>query len=70
MIPLTHREHDILARIVRGLGMKEIAAEFGTSVQTVSKQCRKLLIKFGVQSNIDLVRRILRAETTPPMINA
>ncbi|MCA9664766.1 MAG: helix-turn-helix transcriptional regulator [Myxococcales bacterium] len=53
---LTPREREILATLVRGLSMPEIAAELGISQRTVKYHKSNLLAKLGCESRLDLLR--------------
>lgn len=54
--PLTDREEDVLRRIARGYGNKEIARDLGLSVKTVETYKGRGLEKLGIKSRVDLVR--------------
>lgn len=56
---LTQREGDVLRRVVQGQSLKQIAREFGTTIQTVSKQRLRVYDKLGVSSNVELLHRLL-----------
>jgi FixJ family two-component response regulator len=56
---LTQREADVLLRVIQGQALKQIAREFGTTIQTVSKQRLRVYDKLGVSSNVELLRRLL-----------
>lgn len=56
---LTPREAEVLARVVAGNTLKQIAREFGTTIQTVSKQRIKLYEKLGVTGSVELIHRLL-----------
>jgi FixJ family two-component response regulator len=56
---LTPREREVMDRLLIGKVMKEIATEFQTSVQTISKQRQKLFDKLGVTNEVQLLRLVL-----------
>jgi FixJ family two-component response regulator len=56
---LTQREGDVLRLVVQGHTLKQIAREFGTTIQTVSKQRLRVYEKLGVNSNVELLHRLL-----------
>lgn len=56
---LTTREREALDRLVDGKSLKQIALEFGVSIQTAAKHRAKVLEKLGVANDIELVRLIL-----------
>lgn len=62
---LTAREAEVMDRIVSGLTQKQIAQEFGVSVQTIAKHRTKVLEKLGVRSDVELVR--LTVEMRSPL---
>ena len=51
---LTSRERDIIGAIGAGLSNKEIAAQFGISVQTVKHHLTSIFDKTGVSSRLEL----------------
>jgi FixJ family two-component response regulator len=53
---LTHRERQVLPRVVSGLLNKQIAAEIGTSETTVKVHRGQLMRKMGARSLPELVR--------------
>lgn len=53
---LTHREHQILERIVRGHANKVIALELGISEKTVEVHRKKIMQKMQAKSFADLVK--------------
>jgi two-component system response regulator FixJ len=56
---LTSREREVLALLVEGRSLKQIALEFGVSIQTAAKHRAKVLEKLGVGNDIELVRMML-----------
>lgn len=57
---LSPRERAILDRLVDGLSLVEIAAEFGRSAKTVSVQKHKLMHKLKVATNAELFQYAVR----------
>lgn len=58
--PLTKREEQIIARLLRGETNREIAAAFDISEHTVKAQLGKLYAKTGVKSRLELALRVMR----------
>ncbi len=58
---LTPREHDVLRLLLRGYEMKHIASELGVTFATVAKHRARILDKFGVQNDVELVERLVPA---------
>ena len=58
---LTTREREVWERLIQARTMKEIAAEFRTSVQTIAKHRTRIHEKMDVQTDIDLVRQALHS---------
>jgi len=58
---LTSREREVWERLIQARSMKEIAAEFRTSVQTIAKHRTRIHEKMDVQTDIDLVRQALHS---------
>ncbi len=52
--PLTDREYDVLVRITRGLGNKEIASELSIGVSTVKRVVASLITKLDVEQRSDI----------------
>lgn len=59
---LTSREREVLGRLVEGRSLKQIALEFGVSIQTAAKHRAKVLEKLSVANDIELVRLMLSLE--------
>jgi RNA polymerase sigma factor (sigma-70 family) len=57
---LTPQEKKILQRIAEGLSTKDIAAEFGLSVNTISTHRKHLMAKLDIHKQTDLVRFAIR----------
>jgi len=57
---LSRREFEVFMAIVAGKPVRQIAAELGLSVKTVSNQRGSVLAKIGVKSTAELVRYALR----------
>lgn len=55
---LTSREREVLARLVEGRSLKQIALEFGVSIQTAAKHRAKVLEKLSVGNDIELVHMV------------
>jgi FixJ family two-component response regulator len=56
---LTNKENEVLELLVSGQSMKNIAAEFGTSFQAVSRHRQRILEKLGVEGDVSLARWVL-----------
>ncbi len=54
-MPLSRRQHEVLAAIARNLSNKEIAAKLNVSVRTVKFHVSTLLEKFEVRGRVDLM---------------
>ncbi|MBI3469451.1 MAG: response regulator transcription factor [Planctomycetes bacterium] len=61
---LTHREREVLERVVQGLLNKEIASELGISPRTVEVHRAHAVKKLGVGSVAQLVRLVLQHRIT------
>lgn len=59
---LTPREREVMDRLVKGKSMKQIAVEFGVSIQTASKHRIRILEKLEVANDIELVRLIIGSQ--------
>jgi two-component system, LuxR family, response regulator FixJ len=55
---LTTREREVLGRLVEGRSLKQIALEFGVSIQTAAKHRAKVLEKLSVANDIELVHMV------------
>jgi two-component system, LuxR family, response regulator FixJ len=55
---LTMREREVLGLLVEGRSLKQIALEFGVSIQTAAKHRAKVLEKLHVANDIELVRLV------------
>ena len=62
---LTPREREVMELVAQGLTMKQIAMEFGISIQTASKHRIRLLEKLGVANDIELVRTLMNTPADP-----
>lgn len=56
---LTPREREVMELLSQGKSMKQIALEFGISIQTASKHRLRLLEKLGVANDIELVKCLM-----------
>jgi len=61
---LTSREREVLDRLVEGRSLKQIAIEFGVSIQTAAKHRAKVLEKLNVANDIELVHRVFGYDAT------
>lgn len=61
---LTRREEEILELISRGYANKEIAAKFGTSVETVRTQLRHVYEKLHVHSRTEAIAQVYRNDSS------
>jgi two-component system response regulator FixJ len=62
---LTPREREVMDLVAQGLTMKQIAMEFGISIQTASKHRIRLLEKLGFANDIELVKTLLNTTAAP-----
>lgn len=60
---LTIREREVMARVVKGLRNKAVAASLGVSEVTVKAHRRKVMLKMGARTLPDLVRMSDALET-------
>jgi len=61
---LTTREREVLGLLVQGRSLKQIAIEFGVSIQTAAKHRAKVLEKLNVANDIELVRLVFGYDST------
>ena len=62
---LTPRERDVMTRIIAGLLNKQVAAELGTSENTVKEQRGQVMLKMQAGSLAELVRTAARLGISP-----
>lgn len=62
MLYFTDREKDILAEIIKGKLNKEIAYDYGISINTVKKYVKRIYKKAQVNSRIECALFFLRKE--------
>jgi RNA polymerase sigma factor (sigma-70 family) len=62
---LSPREHEVVAMVVSGMLNKQIAAEIGTTENTVKVQRSRAMEKMQANSLADLVRMVERLKTPP-----
>jgi DNA-binding CsgD family transcriptional regulator len=62
---LTAREREIAAHVIGGLSSKQIARELSLSHRTVEAHRLRLMHKLGVNTNGELVARILGMPAAP-----
>jgi RNA polymerase sigma factor (sigma-70 family) len=62
---LSAREHEVVAMVVSGMLNKQIAAEIGTTENTVKVQRSRAMEKMQANSLADLVRMVERLKTPP-----
>lgn len=67
LLMLTDRENEVARALVSGLSMKEIAAEFGTSFQSVARHRQRILLKLQVDNDVALAN--LLRENGFPVVN-
>lgn len=61
---LTPREREVMELLAQGRSMKQIALEFGISIQTASKHRLRLLEKLGVANDIELVKTLMHRQAS------
>jgi len=66
LYPLSQREADVLAGLMRGFSNKEIAKELGSSDSTVKVQVKAILRKLNVSSRTEAAVTCMRAALTLP----
>ena len=59
---LSPREREAMALLADGLTLKEIANQFGISVQTASKHRSSLFEKLGVSNEIELLKLLIKID--------
>jgi DNA-binding CsgD family transcriptional regulator len=59
--PLTPRERDVLALMLRGLDNRRIATELDVGYTTVREHVRSLIAKFAATSRLEVVARVYQA---------
>jgi DNA-binding NarL/FixJ family response regulator len=57
--PLTKREQEILISLSDGRMYKEIAVEYGISIDTVKKHCKNIYKKLAVRNRTEAARFVL-----------
>ncbi len=62
---LTNAEHAVASSLVNGASVNEIAEQRGASVETVRSQLKKVFLKTGTSSQLDLMRLAVKA--SPPI---
>jgi DNA-binding CsgD family transcriptional regulator len=63
---LTARESQVVALLVGGLSLKEIATRLGLSVHTVRAQLKSVFLKTGAKSQTELVRKVMAGPAVQP----
>jgi two-component system response regulator FixJ len=69
MPPLTRREREVLALMMRGALTKEIAHALNLSPRTIEIYRYNLRAKLGARNTIDLVRKALTELPPAPVID-
>jgi FixJ family two-component response regulator len=59
---LSRREGEVMHLLADGRSLKEIAGEFGISVQTASKHRGSLFEKLGVSNEVELLKLLIRID--------
>ncbi|MGH8682352.1 MAG: helix-turn-helix transcriptional regulator, partial [Burkholderiales bacterium] len=62
---LTSSEHSVTDLLVNGADVRGVAEFRGTSIETVRSQLRRIFLKTGASSQLELVRLAVKA--TPPI---
>jgi len=57
---LTPKEKEVLKALAKGLRYKEIAGEFGVSIETIRSHARKIYEKLQVQSRTEALNKVYR----------
>jgi FixJ family two-component response regulator len=60
--PLSRRERDVLALLVRGASNKEAGRELGISPRTIEDHRARIMAKLGARNAADLIRIVLNKE--------
>ena len=68
--PLSEREREVLVRIARGYGNKEIARDLGLSVKTVETYKARFSDKLGVRSRVEIARYAAKHGLIDPLAAA
>jgi DNA-binding NarL/FixJ family response regulator len=63
---LTQRQGEVLRLLVEGRSMKEVAATLNVSTRTVAFHKYQIMDRFGLKSNIDLVRLAIKKHLIDP----
>lgn len=66
---LSPRESEVMHLLADGRSLKEIAAEFGISVQTASKHRSNLFEKLGVSNEVELLKLLIRIDPSHPLVD-
>lgn len=60
--PLSRRERDVLALLVKGASNKEAGRELGISPRTIEDHRARIMVKLGARNAADLIRIVLSGE--------
>jgi len=63
--PLSPREREVVAHLVRGLSRRQIAARLGTRPETVKTQLERVYAKLGLDGRYAVAAWAAERETTP-----
>ena len=63
---LTSREREVMGHLIKGKLNKQIAADLGTSVQTVKVHRMRMMEKMGFKSLVELVHAAEKLGVSPP----